>query len=55
MVALGKKEQPLREIKEEDAEMLNYSIIEVGRYFQDHLVQPTLKAGITQLGLHLQI
>jgi len=44
------KEQPLREIKENDAEMLNHSIIE-GRYFQDHLAQSTLRAGITQLGL----
>lgn len=42
------KQQPLREIKEKDAEMLNHSITEVGRDFQDHLVQPTLKAGIIQ-------
>lgn len=43
------KEEPLREIKENNTEMLNHSIIELGKDFQDHLVQPTLKADIIQL------
>lgn len=43
------KEEPLREIKENNTEMLNHSIIKLGKDFQDNLVQPTLKADIIQL------